>query len=115
MTKPGAPHHRDDPPTAPVLRRCQRRAALLVCAWACSVGTVAATTQTLAQGWRFRLAPGSAAVKMHPDAAAWRDARVPGSVQTDLLAAGIIGDPFYRDNETRLQWIGLADWQYSCR
>ena len=40
-------------------------------------------------------------------------ATVPGCVHTDLLAAGKIDDPFYRDNESRLQWIGEADWIYS--
>ena len=40
-------------------------------------------------------------------------ASVPGCVHTDLLAAGNIPDPFYRDNESRLQWIGEADWVYS--
>ena len=39
-------------------------------------------------------------------------AAVPGNVHTDLLAAGKIPDPYYRDNEDRLQWIGLADWEY---
>lgn len=40
-------------------------------------------------------------------------ATVPGVVHTDLLAAGLIDDP-YRDNrEAELQWIGHADWQYS--
>jgi beta-mannosidase len=38
---------------------------------------------------------------------------VPGSVHTDLLAAGKIPDPYYRDNESRLQWIGEAEWIYS--
>lgn len=38
---------------------------------------------------------------------------VPGCVHTDLLAAGKIPDPFYRDNEARLQWIGEATWTYS--
>ena len=33
-------------------------------------------------------------------------AAVPGCVHTDLLAAGKIPDPYYRDNESRLQWIG---------
>ena len=37
-------------------------------------------------------------------------ATVPGSVHTDLLAAGKIPDPYYRDNEDRLQWIGEEDW-----
>ena len=40
-------------------------------------------------------------------------ARVPGCVHTDLLAAGKIPDPFYRDNELKLQWIGEANWVYS--
>ena len=39
-------------------------------------------------------------------------ATVPGSVHTDLLAAGKIPDPYYRDNEDRLQWIGEEDWVY---
>ncbi len=39
---------------------------------------------------------------------------VPGCVHTDLLAAGVIEDPFYRDNESRLQGIGETDWLY-CR
>ena len=42
-------------------------------------------------------------------------AEVPGTVHTDLLLAGLIEDPFYRDNETRLQWIGKTDWQYQTR
>src|SRR6185503_8998204 len=39
-------------------------------------------------------------------------ATVPGSVHTDLLAAGLIPDPYLDDNERRLAWIGLADWCY---
>lgn len=38
---------------------------------------------------------------------------VPGCVHMDLMAAGRIKDPFYRDNEARLQWIGEAGWTYS--
>ena len=37
---------------------------------------------------------------------------VPGTVHTDLLAAGKIPDPYYQDNEDRVQWIGEADWLY---
>ena len=40
-------------------------------------------------------------------------ATVPGCVHTDLLAAGRIENPFYRDNEAALQWIGRTDWIYS--
>ena len=37
---------------------------------------------------------------------------VPGTVHTDLLANGIIEDPFYRDNEKKVQWIEKEDWVY---
>ncbi|NNE68032.1 MAG: glycoside hydrolase family 2 protein, partial [Pyrinomonadaceae bacterium] len=37
---------------------------------------------------------------------------VPGSVHTDLLAHGLIPDPFYRNNEKKLQWIGKTNWEY---
>ncbi|HOE95446.1 MAG TPA: glycoside hydrolase family 2 protein [Candidatus Sumerlaeota bacterium] len=40
-------------------------------------------------------------------------ARVPGCVHLDLLAAGRIPDPFFRDNENDLQWIGEVDWIYT--
>jgi len=40
-------------------------------------------------------------------------ATVPGCVHTDLLAAGRIDDPYYRDNENRVQWISETEWIYS--
>ncbi|MFH1569557.1 MAG: glycoside hydrolase family 2 protein, partial [Gemmatimonadota bacterium] len=39
-------------------------------------------------------------------------AQVPGCVHLDLLAAGRIEDPFYRDHEHRVQWVGERDWVY---
>ena len=39
-------------------------------------------------------------------------ATVPGCVHTDLLAAGAIEDPYYRDNELGVMWIGETDWSY---
>lgn len=39
-------------------------------------------------------------------------ATVPGCVHTDLLTAGQIPDPFYRDNELGQLWIGEKDWRY---
>ncbi|HEU5111409.1 MAG TPA: glycoside hydrolase family 2 protein [Micromonosporaceae bacterium] len=39
-------------------------------------------------------------------------ATVPGCVHTDLLAAGLIPDPYLDDNETRLAWIGRTGWAY---
>jgi beta-mannosidase len=40
-------------------------------------------------------------------------ATVPGEVHTDLLAAGLIPDPFDSDNEAALAWIGRTGWSYS--
>ena len=56
----------------------------------------------LDRGWTFREA----------GKGEWRAARVPGSVHTDLLANRLIEDPFYRDNERKLQWVGKTDWEY---
>lgn len=39
-------------------------------------------------------------------------AQVPGSIHTDLLAAGLIPDPYLDENEKTLSWIGLVDWTY---
>ncbi|MFE9681258.1 glycoside hydrolase family 2 protein [Streptomyces sp. NPDC006285] len=39
-------------------------------------------------------------------------ATVPGCVHTDLLAAGIIPDPFLGRNETEVAWVGRRDWTY---
>jgi len=43
---------------------------------------------------------------------AWHPARVPGCVHLDLMAAGLIPDPFYRDNELRVQWVEKENWEY---
>lgn len=59
-------------------------------------------TVFLHSGWRFREAGKEE----------WHPASVPGVVHTDLLANKLIPDPFYRDNESKLQWIGLTDWEY---
>jgi beta-mannosidase len=59
--------------------------------------------------WRFR----AVASTDHPETLAWRPATVPGSAQTDLLHAHLIPEPFFADNEKRLQWISLTDWEYT--
>lgn len=40
-------------------------------------------------------------------------AAVPGVVHTDLLAAGLIPDPYLDYNEARLAWIGRTTWRYA--
>lgn len=39
-------------------------------------------------------------------------ASVPGCIHTDLLAAGLIQDPYLDENESQLQWIGRSDFRY---
>jgi beta-mannosidase len=42
-------------------------------------------------------------------------AKVPGTVHTDLLANKIISDPFLGTNEKQLQWIENEDWEYETK
>ncbi|MBK3639327.1 glycoside hydrolase family 2 protein [Streptomyces sp. MBT33] len=39
-------------------------------------------------------------------------AAVPGCVHTDLLAAGVIPDPFVGANETEVAWVARREWTY---
>lgn len=57
----------------------------------------------LTEGWILRTSDGMA------DAL---PASVPGCVHTDLLAAGVIPDPFLGRNETGVAWVGRRDWTY---
>jgi beta-mannosidase len=60
----------------------------------------------LSTGWEFRqIASGATASE-------WHRAKVPGDVHLDLLTNRLIADPYYRDNEAKLQWIQKADWEY---
>ena len=43
------------------------------------------------------------------------NAKVPGQVHDDLLEAGIIEDPFWRDNAEKCQWVEYWQWRYSKR
>lgn len=89
-----------------------RMFATLLAASPLAAGAAAPYVRPLDAGWQFRLAPGDGHAKDHPAAARWLPASVPGTVQGDLLAAGVVADPFRRDNEAKIQWVGLADWQY---
>ncbi len=42
----------------------------------------------------------------------WLPAQVPGYVHTDLMAAGVIADPFVERNELGAQWIDAERWSY---
>ena len=40
-------------------------------------------------------------------------ATVPGFIHTDLMANGLIPDPYYGTNEDSVQWLGDSVWHYS--
>jgi beta-mannosidase len=94
----------------------QRLAKLVAVSLVLSLSAFAAasaqTSQMLDSGWRFRLADGDSQAKAHAEAAKWHNATVPGMVQSDLLAVKVLPDPYFRDNEAKVQWVGLSDWQY---
>jgi len=58
----------------------------------------------LNQHWQFKRAGGSK----------WLQATVPGCVHTDLLNNKQIEDPFFGENEKKVQWIENEDWEYQC-
>ena len=91
-----------------IRRRC-RCALLAVLIFAC-IPALALPPHSIVvdSGWRFHALNDSG----HAGVEQWHDAEVPGLVQTDLLRNKLIPDPFYRDNEKSLQWIGLTDWEY---
>ncbi len=60
------------------------------------------TTLSLSGPWQFAKA----------DTDDWLPAQIPGCVHSDLLREGHISDPYYRDHELQLQWIGEAAWLY---
>ncbi|MBS0431161.1 MAG: glycoside hydrolase family 2 protein [Proteobacteria bacterium] len=84
-------------------------------AFAQTVAAAPPVSRPLDSGWQFRLAPGDAHAAQHPQAARWLPATVPGSAQTDLLARKLIPDPYWRDNEAKVQWAGWSNWQYRMR
>ncbi|HEY5514631.1 MAG TPA: glycoside hydrolase family 2 protein [Pengzhenrongella sp.] len=73
------------------------------------------TWQTLAEGWTLRHLGGPLPAGLAPVLGGARGiaATVPGCVHTDLLAAGLIPDPYLDDNEPVLGWIGRSAWEYA--
>ena len=45
----------------------------------------------------------------------WLPAEVPGSIHLDLMRNKMIPDPFYRDNEAKVQWVETVDWEYQTK
>ncbi|WP_106815702.1 glycoside hydrolase family 2 protein [Microbacterium timonense] len=70
------------------------------------------TFRELHDGWTLRHSGGDIPPVFAAVAAEPVPAIVPGVVHTDLLAAGLIPDPYVDDNESLLSWIGRCDWTY---
>jgi beta-mannosidase len=70
---------------------------------------VANQSVVLNTGWEFRQSTDTKGTAMQ---GTWLPAKVSGDVHLDLLRNKLIPAPFYRDNETKLQWIENADWEY---
>lgn len=84
-------------------------AAIALCLFsALPLSAAEPSSRNIDSGWQFR----AVANVDRADVKEWHPAQVPGVVQTDLLNSKLIPDPFDRDNEFHLQWIGLADWEY---
>ena len=101
------------PPTrAPASRTRSRHLAGLLLAAMLAPLAASAGELSLDGAWQFRQAASSDQLKQDPGARTWRAAQVPGMVHTDLLANRRIPDPYVGAPEAKLQWIGLADWEY---
>jgi beta-mannosidase len=81
---------------------------LLLVSPLCAATTVEPSSRALNSDWQFRVVGTTDKAEVQQ----WHPAQVPGVVHTDLLRNNLIPDPFDRDNEFRLQWIGLTDWEY---
>ena len=73
-------------------------------------GTVVPRLETIHEGWALEATRGPV-----PSGIAGRSvpATVPGSAHTDLLAAGLIPDPYLGTNEAELVWAHRTDWRWT--
>lgn len=74
------------------------------------------TNKILLNNWNFSLVTNSVLKdelkKQKIKTGIWYNAQVPGTVHTDLLQNKLIDDPFFSDNELKLEWIDKYDWIY---
>ena len=63
----------------------------------------------LTDKWKFKISSGKKELESFNE---WKDASVPGTVHTDLLNNKLIDEPFYDDNELKLDWISKNNWIY---
>jgi len=89
---------------------CFRGALLIAICVTCLAQAAKAERRSLSlnNGWEFRQRIGGVDAVQGQ----WHPVAVPGVVHTDLLRNKLIPDPFFRSNESAVQWIENADWEY---
>ncbi|KAJ9611493.1 hypothetical protein H2200_004677 [Cladophialophora chaetospira] len=75
-------------------------------------------TVPLTSGWEWRLSNtnGDKEAEKHVDLKEWHDVTqgIPSVIHSELLASKSIEDYRHGENERQIQWVGCADWEYSC-
>ena len=66
----------------------------------------------LTSNWEFRLLQPENFPRSYIKRPQWMPARVPGSIYLDLLANGVIADPFQDQHEAGLAWVDNSEWEY---
>jgi beta-mannosidase len=79
-----------------------------------STTTAPLTVREIHDGWTVRAVGGPVPEPLRDllDGTTAVPAGVPGTVHTDLLAAGLIPDPYLDDHEALLKWVGHCSWEY---
>ena len=73
----------------------------------CAVASLACAADIVDLAGEWRLKPASGC-DVPPCAA-----MVPGDVHSALFGAGLMPDPYFGCNETNVQWVAKADWEFS--
>ena len=69
--------------------------------------------RTLHDDWTCSLLSPDGGVPSHVTRGLPIEASVPGCVHTDLMAAGLLADPYLDRNELAAEWVGHQSWKYS--
>lgn len=72
------------------------------------------TKSYLHSGWEF-IQTARESGSISTSKVEWLPAQVPGHIHLDLVANGIIADPFAQMNEIGCQWVDDVDWSYRTR
>lgn len=75
-------------------------------------GSIVQASRALHEGWVARAVAGPIPENVVDVTI---PASVPGTIHTDLMAAGLIPDPYLDNHEYLVAWVGQCDWEYSTK